>query len=522
VNFQRIQSPENVTMTFQTIRKPFIILTVSTIMCRIVGLVREIITAHFFGTSAAYDAFLIAFMIPNFFRGILAEGALSTAFIPVLSEYASDPDKKHQVAQIASSVFTILLVATTAFTVVILTACGLIIHGSFLPARIQPVVSLLRFTFPYLIFVALAAWSMGILNVYRHFLLPGLNPIVLDFWWIASLYAGPIFAGDSPEKRISFLAMGVVIGGLSQFLFQVPAIKHRGVSLRLSWDWRHPALKRMLLLISPMIIGMSVGPINLLVDYSFARSLSDGMVSALWYATRIYQLPLGVFGVSLATVMLPYLSGAVAKGENAAFGANLNSGILQIFYLMIPAAAWMAIYRTELITVLFRRGLFGAQSTDITAYALFFYCAGLAFYAGSMIITRAFYACKDTATPVKIGIVSIAINALLDWVLMQFLAQGGIALSTSLVGLGNFLLLSRAFRRKFGFLEAKVIGAGFIRILLLGAGWSIILLALRACFPNRSPYFTTGLGILAGAILWFGFSALLGLPEFAGWRKWRH
>lgn len=510
-------------MSFHKIRTSFIWLSIVTILCRIAGLLREIITAKFFGTTGIYDAFLIAFMIPNFFRGLLAEGALSTAFIPVVSELIAKGEKREEIQKITGTVFTFLLLSTSGLYFFVLIMSLVVMNFFTLSTKISEVLFLLRFTFPYLIFVSLAAWAMGVLNARRRFILPGLNPVVLDFWWIISLFFFTGFFGNTLEQKIFGLLIGVLIGGASQFLFQVPLVLSVNGPIILNTNWKHPATLKMVRLFIPVIIGMSVGPINLLVDYSFARMLSEGMVSALWYATRIYQLPLGIFSISLATVLLPHLSGDVAIRKIEQVKENIHKGLEQTIFLLIPSAIGMIVFRKEIVELLFKRGLFSQYSVEITAYPLMFFSIGLVFYGMAIIITRAFYAYNDTSTPVKVGVISIGANVLLDAVLMKFMGHGGIALSTSLVGLENFLLLFILFKKKFGLLDTKRISIGFLRILLVGLCWGIILGIIRHLFLHFGNFTVVAAGVIFGAISYFAISCMLRFPEISEIRifKWK-
>jgi len=510
-------------MSFQNIRNSFFLLSFVTIVCRIFGLIRELLTAKFFGTSAIYDTFLIAFMIPNFFRGLLAEGALSTAFIPVLSEMIAKGHKKEEILQVSGAVFTFFLISTTFLYILVLLAGTILLHFFNLPIKVSEIIILLRFTFPYLIFVSLAAWAMGVLNVRYRFVLPGLNPIVLDFWWIIGLFFFTRFFGDSLDHRIFGLIIGVLIGGASQFLFQLPLVLTVHGPIVLNTRWKHPAIIKMLKLFTPVIIGMSVGPINLLVDYSFARCLEAGSVSALWYATRIYQLPLGIFTISLATVLLPHLSGDIAKKNFDMVKENIHKGIEQTIFFLIPSAISISIFRKEIVELLFKRGAFTDYSVSITAYPLMFFNIGLVFYGAAIIITRAFYAHHDTTTPVKIGLISIAINVVLDFILMQFMGHGGIALSTSLVGMGNFLLLSWLFKRKFHLIEQTRIIKSFLRILSISIGWGIILELIRRLFLPTGLVITVIGGIIIAMVLYIIFAIIFKFPEIYDLRifKWK-
>ncbi|MCM8823014.1 MAG: murein biosynthesis integral membrane protein MurJ [Candidatus Omnitrophica bacterium] len=500
-------------MSFQKIRTSFFWLSFVTIICRVAGLLREVITAKFFGTTGIYDAFLIAFMIPNFFRGLLAEGALSTAFIPVVSELIAKGEKKEEILRITGAVFTFFLISTSTLYVFILCVCWILQKFFSLPAKIADIVFLLKFTFPYLIFVSLSAWAMGVLNARHRFVLPGLNPIVLDFWWIFSLFFFTGFFGNTLEQKIFGLLIGVLIGGASQFIFQLPLVFSSHGPIVFNVDWKHPAILKMIKLFAPVVIGMSVGPINLLVDYSFARSLAEGTVSALWYATRIYQLPLGVFSISLATVLLPHLSGQVATEKIEQFKENIHKGLEHIIFFLVPSTIGMIIFRKELIELLFKRGMFSEYSVEITAYPLMLFSIGLVFYGLAIIITRAFYAYNDTSTPVKVGLISIATNALLDMILMRFMGHGGIALSTSFVGFENFFLLYWFFKKKFGILEKKRLAKSFFRILLLGFCWGIMVQLIKTLMLSYGALITVISGTLSGVLLYTAIAAIFRFPE---------
>ncbi|MGC8804754.1 MAG: murein biosynthesis integral membrane protein MurJ [Candidatus Ratteibacteria bacterium] len=510
-------------MTFDKIRNSFAWLSLVTILCRIVGLVREIVTARFFGTTGIYDAFLIAFMIPNFFRGLLAEGALSTAFIPVISELIATGEKKEEILKITGAVFTFFLIATVLLYAVVLLASWILLKYFSLPAKISEIIFLLRFTFPYLIFVSLAAWAMGILNARHRFILPGLNPIILDFWWMIGLFFFTHFFGNTLEQKIFGLLIGVLLGGLSQFVFQLPAVFSVHGPIIFNTRWKHPALMKMLKMFTPVIIGMSVGPINLLVDYFFARSLAEGAVSALWYATRIYQLPLGVFSISLATVLLPHLSGDVAIKKIQQVKDHIHKGLDQTIFFLIPSAIGMIVFRREMIELFFKRGMFTGHSVEITAYPLMLYSIGLVFYGTAIIITRAFYAHHDTATPVKVGLISIGTNALFDMVLMKFMGHGGIALSTSLVGIENVILLIWLFKKKFALLEMVRMAKSFSRVFLMSCFWGIIIEGIRRVLVPYGNAVTVVAGTACGVLLYFAFAVVLKFPELSGIRmfKWK-
>jgi len=466
-------------MSFHKISQAAAGLAFATALARLVGLLREMASAKVFGTTGIYDAFLLAFMIPNFFRGLLAEGALSAAFIPVYTEYLTDPEKETVRKEIISICFSLSLLVTCGLYLLVLLLVPL--AQAFLPAGSGWFLtfSLLKFTFPYLIFISLSALAMGILNSHKHFLLPSLAPIVLDIFWIGALFfLCPLF-GKELEKQILGLCLGVVVGGMAQFFIQWPSVKRRGFSLRFNFNFKHPAILKMASLLTPVMIGMAVGPINLLVDYCLAHFLSAGMVSALWYATRLYQLPLGIFALSVSTVVLPWLAELQVRKDMDAFNKNLISSLSLVFAVLLPSTAGLIILRREIISVFFQRGMFTSSSVEVTAFALSFYSLGLIGYGGASVLTRAFYAFHDTRTPVRVGVISIITNFILDIVLMKFLQQGGIALSTSLVGLSNFFFLSLLFHRKHLPLNFRKLAGSFYLLTVASLVAGIALYGLR-------------------------------------------
>ena len=435
-------------MSFRKIGYATLGLAFATTLARVCGLAREVVSADVFGTTLVYDAFLLAFMIPNFFRGLLAEGALSTAFIPVLTGYLNDGTKRHEVPKIVNVCFTLSLVVTVALSVLALVASFTAVH--FLPptSKWYWTFLLLKYTFPYLVFISLAAVCMGYLNAVKHFAAPAYAPIILDGAWIVALLVLVPLLGSGMETQILGLCAGVVIGGVGQFLFQVPFVNRRGIRFRLDWSFRHPAVVKMGRLLAPVMIGVAVGPVNLMVDYGLANSLAAGSVSALWYATRVFQLPLGIFAVSLSTVVLPWFAEHVAKGDHRRLEQDIASSFNLLFLVLVPSSVFLMLLGTETVSVLFLRGAFDRTSLSMTSSALFFFSIGLTGYGAAAILTRAFYGFHDTRTPVLVGLVSIAVNVLLDLILMRPFGHAGIALSTSLVGCLNGLLLLWLFRRK--------------------------------------------------------------------------
>ncbi|MCM8805014.1 MAG: murein biosynthesis integral membrane protein MurJ [Candidatus Omnitrophica bacterium] len=481
------------------------LLALGTIISRIFGLFREIVSANFFGTTKIYDAFLLAFMIPNFFRGLLAEGALTSSFIPVFTEYLTNEEKQKETKKILDITFTLSLIFTFSLFLFFFLLSNLVIKFINYESKWFYVFLLLKFTFPYLIFISLSALYTGVLNSYKTFFLPSISPVVLDFFWIFSLFFLSGIFGEKLEEKIFSLCIGIIFGGVGQFLILVPSVRKLGYFPKLSFNLSHPAIKKMKYLFLPMIIGVAVGPINLLVDYSLANLLSSGMVSGLWYATRLYQLPLGIFGISISTAVLPWLSENFAKKDFKEFEKNLHYAFTILFLTFIPSTFILIFLKDEIVTFLFKRGLFDINSVKLTSYPLFFYSLGIIFYGGISIMTRCFYAFNDTKTPVKIGILSIITNFVLDIILMKFLAHGGIALSTSLVGIINFALLYHFFEKKYlKFHYKKILKNFLITFLSFIPSILFMMFSKKIFLIYKIPLFTfllTSIGV--GLLIYF-------------------
>ncbi len=488
-------------MSSKKIFRAISVVSMGTLIARLFGLAREIVTAGFFGTTGIYDAFLIAFMIPNFFRGLLAEGALNAAFIPVFSEYISSNDHKKSL-DVFHVCFTASLLITFSLSIIAFLLSLLMVNIIAETSKWFWVWNLLKFTFPYLIFISLTALNMGVLNVYKSFFIPSISPVILDIVWISALFFVVPFLGSSLEEKIFGLCVGVIIGGAGQFCFTLIPVLTKGYKVRLNFNMRHPAIKKIGKLLAPVIIGMSVGPINLLVDYSMANTLYEGAVSGLWYSTRIYQLPLGIFAISISTAILPWLSENISSKNYNEFKNNLMFSLKLLMLLMLPFTFGIIIMRTEIITFLFSRGMFTKNSVQIVAGPLAFYSIGLAGYGGMAVLTRAFYSCRDTFTPVKVGLISILANFVLNFIFMKFLSHNGIALSTSLVGTVNFLLLAYLFHKKHLKIQFKQLMRFVLNIFVLSATMGLLLYGYRVVFKN---YFPLPLLLFSAIIIAIGF-----------------
>ena len=428
-----------------------------TLVSRIFGMLRDLVIAMQFGSSAAADAFFVAFRLPNMQRKILGEGAVSAAFIPVFSDILNTKGEKsawEMTANLLNILFA-LLVAVTLAMVVFSPAVVTVFAPGFLddPEKFALTVELTRWMAPYLIFIGLAALCMGILNTFGVFALPAAAPVVLNICMIA----GVLFISPLMEEPIFGLAIGVLAGGLLQLLVQIPATVKNGLRFVFSFKVKHPDIIKIGKLMVPVIFGLAVYEINMLVDTLLASLLPGGSISYLYYGNRLVQLPLGVFGVALGVAILPMLSRQASQKEFPELVKTLAFGIRLILFITVPATVGLIVLRFPIVNTLWERGEFLRVSTEGTATALLYYSIGLCAFAGIKIIAPAFYSLQDTKTPVKIAAWSMLLNIVLNLVLMGPLKHGGLALATSIAALFNIVLLIYYLRKRLGLMGGRKI-----------------------------------------------------------------
>lgn len=428
-----------------------------TLVSRLLGMVRDLVIAKQFGSSAAADAFFVAFRIPNMQRKILGEGAVSAAFIPVFTDLLKTKGK-NAAWEMTANLLNIFFVILTAVTLIIYffspTVVAVFAPG-FLndPEKFDLTVILTRWMAPYLIFIGLAAFCMGVLNTFNIFALPAAAPVLLNI----SMIMGIFFISPLMEKPILGLAAGVLIGGVMQLLLQLPATFRQGLRLVKTFKVNHPEIKKIGKLMIPVILGLAVYEFNMLVDTLLASLLPGGSISYLYYGNRLVQLPLGIFGVALGVAILPTLSRQAAAGDFSELKKTISFGIRFILFITIPASIGLGVLRFPIINVLWERGEFLRTSTDGTAIALLYYSLGLCAFCGIKVIVPAYYSLKDTKTPAMIGIYAMLLNVALNLVLMGPLQHGGLALATSLSALFNVLLLIFFLKKRLGRIGGRLI-----------------------------------------------------------------
>ncbi len=398
-----------------------------TLLSRVLGLARDIVIARFFSASDAADAFFVAFKIPNFLRRLFAEGAFSLAFVPVLTESrsrASLAETRDLIDRVAGTLGLILLLLAV-FGVVASPLLIAIFAAGFLdePAKFELTADMLRITFPYILLISMTAMAGGILNTWKRFSVPAFTPVLLNL----SLIGCAVFLAPRLDMPITALAWGVLLAGILQLAFQLPFLYREGLLPRPRWGWRHPGVQKIIKLMIPALFGSSVAQINLLFDTFIASFLVGGSVSWLYYADRLLEFPLGVFGIALATVVLPNLSEAHYKEGAGDFGATLRWAIQLALMIALPATVGLFILAEPILATLFQYGAFSAGDSRMAALALMAYSLGLPAFILIKILANGFYARQDTRTPVRIGIQSMLLNMALNVVFVVSMVQTGFA-----------------------------------------------------------------------------------------------
>ncbi len=419
-----------------------------TLMSRILGFVRDFVVARAFGAGMATDAFFVAFRLPNLLRRMFAEGAFSQAFVPILAEYKNkrgETETHRLVNHVASALgLAVLLVsilgAIASPLIIYATAPGFSADAS----KFELTVQLTRITFPYIFFMSLVALAGGVLNTWSRFAIPAFTPVLLNLSFIAmALVAAPYF--DPP---VLALGWAVFIGGLAQLALQLRPLAKIGMLPRFSLDFSDPGVRRILKLMAPAILGVSISQISLLINTVFASFLPSGSVSWLYYADRLMEFPAGMLGVALGTILLPSLSKMHADKNPVEFSALLDWGLRLTLMLTLPAALGLALLAVPLITTLFHHGAFGVADVYQTRTALIAYSIGLAGLILVKILAPAFYARQDIRTPVKFGLITLGVTQLMNLAFIGPLQHAGLALSIGLASCFNAAMLYRGLRQR--------------------------------------------------------------------------
>ena len=470
-----------------------------TLLSRILGFVRDFVIARAFGAGLATDAFFVAFRLPNLLRRLFAEGAFSQAFVPILAEYKNrrGEDETQRLINHVATLLGLILFVVTALGIVLspliiyLSAPGFSAQADKFALTVQ----LTRITFPYILFMSLTALAGGILNTWGRFAVPAFTPVLLNVSFILmALFAAPWF--DPP---VLALAWGAFIGGALQLAWQVPFLKKIGRLPRFSFTLKDEGVNRILKLMAPALLGVSVSQISLLINTIFASFLPSGSVSWLYYADRLMEFPAGVLGAALGTVLLPSLSRMHATQNHREFSSLIDWGLRLTLLLTLPAALGLAVLATPLVATLFLHGAFTANDLLQTRSALVAYSVGLTGLILVKVLAPGFYARQDIRTPVKIALCTLAATQIMNLIFVGPLQHTGLALSIGLASIGNALFLYKGLRARGSYQPAAGWGRFMLKILLA-------LFALAAVL-----YLTTG-----PADWWIAATAMSRLLRLAG------
>src|SRR2546422_1251484 len=494
-------------------------MSVMTMLSRIAGYFRDSLQATILGAANSSDAFVIAYRIPNMLRRLVAEGALTSAFVPTVSRYIRNGDRDAMWLFAASVLYamTVLLAVITVLGIVLspLLVKALAWGFAVSPEKVALTISLNRMMFPYIFFISLSAIMSGILNGFDVFALPAFTPVLLNAaiiacaWGLRNHFADPAYG----------FAVGVLIGGFLQLIVQIPALWRHGMSLRPPASFDLAGLREVGRLILPRVFGVGIIQVNLVIDSQFATSLQSGSVSFLYYANRVTELTLGIFAISLSTVILPTLSRATADRDADKVRGLLSTAMRLLFFVSVPATLGLIALRVPIIHVLFERGRFTREDTFLTASALAYYAIGLLPFAAVNIQATAFYAHRDTRTPGKVGALTFFLHLGLNFALRGPMRHSGIALSTSISALADSALLAWMLRRRAGeYLDAGVARSAWHTLVAAAAMGAVLVFGLRvvdvvALHGLAAKALALGGLVAGGASVYLGAMALLGNEE---------
>jgi putative peptidoglycan lipid II flippase len=507
------------------------VISAATFLSRILGLVREQVFAAQFGAGFAVDAFQVAFRVPNLLRDLFAEGAMSAAFVPTLTR-AEREGGTAAAMRLANLVINFLLVAISALCLIGILGAPWIVRTmapgfAAIPGKLELTTLMTRIMTPFLLLVSLAAAVMGVLNTRRVFFLPAVAPTMLN---LALILAGFVIAPYMPRfglEPIVGMAFGAVLGGLGQLLIQVPALRAHGYRWKPQISFRDPGVIRMVTLMAPASIGIAAAQINIFTSTFLASSLAQGSVSWLNYAYRLMQLPIGLFGVAIATVTLAEVSRHAAAGNMADLKATLSFSLRLVLLLTLPATLLLIALARPIIALLYQHGRFDAADTVETARALWAYAVGLAAFSAVRVMVPAFYSLGMARIPVMISMSTIGATVLLYFPLMHFFQHTGLALAVSIGSVLNFTALFLTLRRKIGGLGGRKMASSGVRILLAAAGSAavaaVVARALETAVGLRSVLergLVVGAALAAAGAVYLGLCVLLRVEELKPLLGW--
>ncbi len=507
--------------------KGFRQIVVLTALSRVLGMLRDMAFAYFLGAGGMMDGWAIAFKIPNLARRLFGEGAAASSLIPVYSEQLQHDPRK--AGHFAMSVVTAVFVLLAA--VVLLGEGGIWLYYHFVAttdgARLK--LALTGLMLPYMVLICVVAVLGGILNTHRHFVVPAAAPVVLNVFLIAGLCLGSWVLALSQRTTVFLVSAAVVLAGLVQIGMQLPPLRGLGVPLRPAWDVKSEPFRRVLLLMGPMILGLTATQISVLINDFTALWLSgsaekgesftllghairyplwEGAVSHLFYAQRLYQLPLGLFGVSLATAIFPDMSVDAAKRDFESLGRSISWGMRCTVFVALPATVGLWLVSRPVVAVILERGEFTPSDSLATAVTLSFYVLGLTGYFAQQVLTRAFYALQESSVPARTAVIAVALSLVLNLAFVWPLGSGGLAAATALGSYVQVAMLAVALRRRLGSAVLGGIGRALRDTALATVGMALAVGGVQWVLSGASRILSLGAAVLAGVCV-FGLLASL-------------
>lgn len=507
-------------MTGKRLARTAVLMMILIFISRLLGFVRLRAAAEVFGRTWQTDAFNAAFVIPDLMYFLLVGGALSSAFIPVFTSYLAreEEDEGWEVASTFLNANVILLVSLSLLGIIFAPYLAPFVAYKFSGAQRDLLISLMRIMFPAVFFTALSGLAVGVLNSYQRFTLPVVGPIIYNIGIILGAYL------LGPKMGVTGMAIGTVAGAIGNFLLQLFQLSKWRSHYRLIINWHHPGIKRILALMLPALVSLSIAQINLIITQNLASGLEKGAITALQIANRLMQFPLGIFAMGISQVIFPTMTRQVARQEWDAFRRTFSRGLRSIFFVTIPSAVGLLALGEPVVRLLFQAGEFGPEDTRATAYALTFFAIGLFALSGIQILTRIYYSLQDTRTPVKVGIQAVTINTALSLAFLHFTdwGHGGLALAYSITNLASMTSFLLILRRRLGSIDGKRI---FQTIARAGSASVVmgILVHLLASYLGKILDLTTLVGktgqvlipVAAGVIIYGILGVVFRMEEMA-------
>ncbi len=495
------------------------IFALATGLSRVLGLVREVVAAYYFGAAGKINAFTIAFQVPNLVRALVADAALSSAFVPVFSELLEKGERK-RAWRVASSLFWLMLLGLSALTALFILVAPWIIGLFGNPGHDRMLaVGLSRVLFPIVTLLGVSGIVVGILNSYDHFTVPAISPVFWNLAIIVGLAIG-VPQANTMSTKLYVYAVSIVIATFIQVLLPIPWLRGLDGRLRLVLDWRDPMVRRVFVLMVPVTISLGLINVNAVIDQFFASRLINGDLAptAIQKAFLVYMLPQGVFSVAIATVLFPTLSRLAARGDVDGFRATVGRGLRQIAFMLAPAAVMSAVLAEPIVRILFQRGAFHPNQTPVVAGALAAFSAGPVFNGAMLMLNRAFFSLQSNWIPLGVALANLFVNALLDLAFYRF-GTWGIPLSTSIVNVGGTAALLVLLQRRLGGIEGGRTASAVARIVLASAAVAVVSYAVWKPLDSAlgrsfaAQVVSLGLALLAALVAYFAACSVLRVRE---------